>query len=641
MNRYRYLILSLTLILNVGFTHAKSNCKWGKVSKQDLALKECSFEKDAEAVVLFDNCSVTVSYSMGVIYNRHVRIKLLKETALNRADIHLSYYRKNAMENISNIKAQTINVSPNGKLEKLDVDSKSVFTVDVDDNYGEKRFSLPQVKVGSIIEYKYSLHSKFYTFLDTWYFQTDIPTVHSQMELKMPEGFDYRLVMLGRQLQQKYNSASNKWSLNNLPSIKEEPYINNYKDYIEQIRFQLAGYYTQDNSLHGTIKYETTMTSWKQLAQEYDDELHSFYRKVWARKQLETILKGDENSWQKIEKIYDWVRLTLDWNGKYRLYPKQSPPQLVQSGIGTNAEINHLLVLLLREAGIISHPGLARTNDLGLIQKVYSMLSQFNQVMAYVEVNGKKMFLDATSKYRPYTLVSREDLNYTSFVVDSHNPRWELIMPSKYNREMQFLDLDFSNMEEPVARLALSQKGYYAAKNRNELTKNGFEGWGENLLEDIGLEGIVDTISVENFETVGKSLNIKCSFSWETDSDKEELVHLNPFLLNQRRKNPFQADSRQYRIDFNFPFQEGCNIKIIPPVGYEFVEFPKSRRILLPNHIGKFELYTKKEGADLKIRTKFEINHSSVSHQYYTDLKEFYHQMIKALQEQVVLKKTI
>lgn len=68
----------------------------------------------------------------------------------------------------------------------------------------------------------------------------------------MPESFRYNMVMFGSILQAKYpESKSNEWTMTNMPSIKEESYVNNYHDFIEQLRFQLAGYFTRDKSSWG------------------------------------------------------------------------------------------------------------------------------------------------------------------------------------------------------------------------------------------------------------------------------------------------------------------------------------------------------------------------------------------------------
>jgi hypothetical protein len=103
------ILRSVLLLLFLKFTICTLNAqkiKYGKISKDEFALKECSYEKDASAVVLSKTCSVDLSYSV-IRYFHHVRIKIVKEEGFDQANIKLSYYRKDKLENISGVKGQT------------------------------------------------------------------------------------------------------------------------------------------------------------------------------------------------------------------------------------------------------------------------------------------------------------------------------------------------------------------------------------------------------------------------------------------------------------------------------------------------------------------------------------------------------
>ncbi len=66
----------------------------GKVDKADLQMKECDFDKNAEAVVLFDvaelYCNLN-SNGADINLDRHIRIKILKDKGLKNADIHIPF----------------------------------------------------------------------------------------------------------------------------------------------------------------------------------------------------------------------------------------------------------------------------------------------------------------------------------------------------------------------------------------------------------------------------------------------------------------------------------------------------------------------------------------------------------------------
>lgn len=632
MKTYILVILMTFLTMN---SFAKG-VKYGKYSKEEILLQECPYETDAVAVILSETCVVDLSYAM-IYYKHHVRIKILKEEGLKYANVELPFYRKNNLEKISGVRGQTVYFHENGKKEVTNLSSKTVFTVDEDENYGEVRFSMPNVKVGSIIEYKYTTNSKFYNYLDTWYFQSEIPTHYSSIKVNMPDTFRYDMLMFGDRLERKYSTEkTNMWTLNHLPSIKEEEYINNYRDFVEQIRFQLTGYY---KSAAQGPEFVTTLTSWEKLASEYMSNIDFLGRKAFAKKQVEQILDGSENNWEKIQKIYDYVRLNVKWDGKLRIYPKKSAPKILEEQTANSAEMNFLLVLMLREAGLKVNPALARTNDRGLMQIKYPLMSQFNQVLACVEVFGKKVFLNAVSKFRPYDLLAVRDLNFRAFVLDKKSPQWEKIVPFDRNRQNILVEYNLTDIENPTCKFASQESGYYAASSRSRLANGQKENWLKRYINITELDIDEDIIELENEEDVNKPLKGEASFPIGEDWDlNSELIYLTPFPA-QVRKNPFLAETRQYKIDFNYKRSQTINVKIILPKECSVEDFPQSKAITLPNDGGKFTLASRVSGNELQMRAYYSINKPNFSKDYYPYLRAFFSEISTLLNAQVVIKK--
>src|SRR5205823_6218010 len=100
----RLFVLALTQLVNV-ISNAQqlSVPPFGEVDKVDLEMKECTFDKNAEAVVLFDVGKVYCNYynnSLGASTDleSHVRIKILTQKGLDLANVHLSYLHYNHSE---------------------------------------------------------------------------------------------------------------------------------------------------------------------------------------------------------------------------------------------------------------------------------------------------------------------------------------------------------------------------------------------------------------------------------------------------------------------------------------------------------------------------------------------------------------
>ena len=158
MNKFFTLLLlgAASITANAQTAPAPATQPYGKVDQADLEMKTCDFEKDANAEVLFDKGSVYYGADLYSITNEiHRRIKIFNDNGKTAADIHIPYYGGNHLEYVTGIQAQTINLV-DGKVEITKLDKKLIYTKIIDKWRNEITFTMPNVKPGCIIEYKYN-----------------------------------------------------------------------------------------------------------------------------------------------------------------------------------------------------------------------------------------------------------------------------------------------------------------------------------------------------------------------------------------------------------------------------------------------------------------------------------------------------
>ena len=153
----------------------------GKVTLAELEEKEHPVEKDAEAAVLFDIGRTFFEFDINkgfkLVTEVTTKIKVYKKEGYSFADISVPIYVGDSeIERVSFSKAITYNLV-NGKIEKTKMKSDGEFTEKVNKYWSVVKISLPNVREGSIIEYKYELTSPFLSNLPEWYFQKSIPEV--------------------------------------------------------------------------------------------------------------------------------------------------------------------------------------------------------------------------------------------------------------------------------------------------------------------------------------------------------------------------------------------------------------------------------------------------------------------------------
>ena len=140
-------------------TTIEPNLKWGKPTEQELTMTVYEEDKDAPAVVL---CQLTnVSYTMDfhnyfVNYEVKTRIKVLTDAGKDYANVTIVYtdnpQRQYSQEEIEDFKAVAYNLE-NGKVKKTKIGLDQIFKERVNDDYIRAKVAIPQVKVGTVIEY--------------------------------------------------------------------------------------------------------------------------------------------------------------------------------------------------------------------------------------------------------------------------------------------------------------------------------------------------------------------------------------------------------------------------------------------------------------------------------------------------------
>ncbi len=615
--------------------------KWGKITKNEINITECSFEPDAEAIILFDKGVLSFGNSK-IIIEKHRRIKVLKEGGIDHADIEIPFYVGNRLENISGLKAQTINIDADGNPIIEKVSSKNIFKIDKSDNWKAYRFTFPNVKKGSLIEFSYNLYTENYQFLDGWVFQNEIPTLSSTFSAAIPESMDYRVLFEGYQTITKYGDAKpvSEWTLEKLRSIKEEPYVANYYDFMEKIRFQLAGYKRRKDSHGGGVEYVTTMTSWEELALErLNDDNYSGYlnRNAKAKTILEGIITETDSDEEKIKKIHNYVTTNFNWNGKNRIYTTQLFGAFLESRSGNSAEINLFTTLLLSRAGLTANPVLLSTRDHGSVSKTYPFITQFNYMVSNVSIGDKDMLIDATDKYLPVELINREALNKIGYLLDKKSPRWITITPNNSTSETIFIMGAMDEKGMFTYDTSIKYKGYEAHRERMNSKKQKFSEFLEGALTGDDYELLATTIT--NQENIEEPLDYQFTVTTNNNNHGKQIIYLQPILINNYKENPFKTEFREYPVEYPYPFSESYIFSFDLPDGYEFTEIPKSINSSLPEDFGRFIYIARKTGNKLQISAKFKINNSNVPARLYPSLREFYNIVVAKMAELVVIKK--
>jgi len=600
----------------------------------EINMKECPFEKDADAVILLDEASSDFGPDYQLITLRRIRIKILNERGLNRAKIVIPFYSKEDFEYIRNIEAVSIYQSSLYTLDK-----KSIYTEKVDQNFSNIKFALPNVKVGSIIEYRYESVMKDYGGLTHWLFQSDIPTVKSCYLLHMIPNAQFSYVVTKKPnypitIKQLENEGKTYFEMNNIPSLHFEPYMDAVKDYLQKVEFQFSGYISE---FGGKRNVNTT---WEQVAYSLatDKELGGVVKKdVAIPDELKQLLSKENTNTGKMTVIYNYVRKHFTWNGYDGKYAMNGLKKLVDTRAGSAGEINLLLLNFFQQNGIESYPMLVSERDNGRIDPRFPFIDRFNKTIAYVMVDGKNYILDATQKYCPPGLTPFPLLN-----------TYGLIVNKKTTDVISIADDSESFKTITVIKSKLDKNGSlagYATVFNYDYAK---------LLQTEAIKEDEKKFIRENYEAEYEGLKVE-EFNYENiDSDSAELVEhvtftdqfdesggyilLNYNLFTSLRKNPFVRDERFTNVNFGFPMKMEIEETIDLPENSKLDAIPKNRKLTTPDKDISISREIQQNGNSITIRLKFSQEVTLVPFEFYAGLQDFYKTMVDMLNEPITVK---
>jgi len=149
---------------------------YGKVTKDEVSMTSYQKDTTASAVTIYKNAYASYNYGVNgfeIEYCYETKIKILKSEGTEYANIAIPFYNNgksgSTKEIVSGIEAYAYNIE-NGKIIKTKMNKSYIFEEKINENYKQIKFSIPSVKAGTVIEYKYKLISEFYINFPIWLF---------------------------------------------------------------------------------------------------------------------------------------------------------------------------------------------------------------------------------------------------------------------------------------------------------------------------------------------------------------------------------------------------------------------------------------------------------------------------------------
>lgn len=614
---------------------------WGKVYNEDKLLKVCDFDKEADAIVLLDEAVSDFNADYNLVTWRHKRIKILKEKGIEWANISIPFYARDGFQSVDDIAGFAYNFDSDGKQNTVALERKSVFTEPSSEYWHRKKFTFPGLKAGSIIEFKYAVTSKNYQGLDDWYFHDELPVLESKYDLSIPANTEFAYLVhksdqLPIEIKPDKQNGRIFFEMKNIPGLRDEPYMDARRDYLQRVTFQLAA-----TGASGFGKQKHT-TSWEEVSRELMSSPafgSQIGKNISGTEDFITLMKLLPAPVEKMKRIYNYTRNYMEWNGMYGIYVSDGVKQAWSKKTGTVAEINMVLLNLLLEAGLDAYPLLVSERRHGKISQQYPFLDDFNALYVMVIIGDKNYFLDATDMQTHAEMIPATILNTTAYIV--HRKKGGLINITDQSflyKESITNNIKINKDNSISGSLFISSSDYARSQRVRQYRRNkqkyidAFRGASSDIT--------VDSFDIKNLDTDTLALREFVMYKGKANGSAE-YIFVNVNLFSGFESNPFLAESRF--SDINFGFKQNINVStyIDIPAGYAPEELPKSLQLVNADKtvICVREIFHDTPGNKILARFRIEFRKSLYTADEYGELKEFYKKMVDMLGEPIALKK--
>jgi transglutaminase-like putative cysteine protease len=631
--------------------------KFGKITPNQFTLS--SADTTASAEVLYDYGKLYFEASSGELwmsFTHHVRTVIRKKSAYDRATIELPVRqgKQGQHEFIYEFDGYTYNFA-NGDVSIDRFQKGGHFTEKVSADYWVEKYTLTNVREGSIIEYRYTIHTPFSVSYNprTWRFQQDVPVHWSEYQVSIPDYFYYKMLQGGylplfinenRRSnlnllpgQEAVGTSDYRFVVKDAPAFRNEAYITTDDDYLSKIDFELASYQIPGNMI------KDLSVTWPALDQTLlrdTDFGGQLKRNSFLRETANALVKQHADTLGRIEAAYNFIRQSIKWNEEASIWSLQGIKKVFENKKGNAADINLMLIALLREMNIDANPVILSTRSHGRVNEAYPLLKKFNYVVATVMVGGKDLLLDATDVYLKPGMLPVRCLNGTGRLVHDTNPRFISLVPNERDSEVHTGKFTLDSEGDLTGTLTHSHGGYSAWSARKTFATEGQT----KYLDEVRKKRPAWQIDKAEFQGKGidgNTFNELYSLTIpEACSRAGDRLYFRPMLTEAHSKNPFKDPERLYPVDFGVAIDETYNARYALPEGFQVEETPKPVSVSLPNNGGRF-IYQVSVSAEneLLVTSRILLRQTMYYADDYPALREWFAQIVAKHAEQVVLKR--
>jgi hypothetical protein len=579
--------------------------------------------------------------------DNYFRIKILTEEGRKRGNVEIPFSK--AYENITGIHARTI--KPDGTIVEFD---GKVFEQTVARarqlRYLVKAFNLPNVEVGGIIEYFYTIDFKeHYIYGSNWILSEELFTRNARFSLKPYSSYDNRF-HLRWTWQQLPADASPKQGPNgivemqahNIPAFQKEDYMPPENELKVRVDF----IYDEESPENDPNKF------WQRIGKKRNGALEGFVGKRKAMEEaVSQIVSPNDPPEVKLRKIYDRVQQIR--NTTYEIHKTEQEEKrenekaatnvedVWKRGYGDGVQLTWLFLALARGAGFEAYGCWVASRSQYFFNPKLEKSGELNANVALVKVNGKDVYFDPGGAFTPYGMLTWSETGVTGLRLDSDGGSWiQTTLPdpqqSQIRRDAKLKLTDtgdvegtftvtYTGLEAMYRRLELRHEDATARKKYME----------ESAKEQIPAAADLDLTNQPDWDATETPLvavfDIKIP-GWASSAGRRAMLPVGFFSAHE--KHIFEHANRVFPIYFEYPYEKMDDVTIELPAGWRVNSAPPQQA--QPGKVVSYELKVENSNNTIHVTRKLDVDILMLESKYYPALRNFF-QAVKTGDEQQIL----
>lgn len=639
--------------------------QWTTPTKEELFMTSQAQVPGAPAVVLFKEEITDDHLHMWSVY---VRLKVLTEKGKDYSNVELNYAseRDGGGYTVGDISGRTIH--PDGAVipftgkpyEKLIEKTQGA-------KFMAKVFTLPDVEIGSIIEYRFTRRYDDHYFIPPhWYIQSELFTRNAHYVWK-PTGQQlisnddrgqltnsiawFPVLPADAKLQQTRLPAATmqreqlvfELNVHDVPPSPEEEFMPPIKSFSYRVLFYYTPYRTFDEFWTSEGKY------WSKRR----DKFIGPGPKVTAA--VHQLTTPSDTPDQKLRKLYaavmrlentDFTRERTTTEEKAQgLGEIRTTDDILERKRGSGDQLAELFVAMARAAGMKSYLVFVTSRDRSLFTANYPSLSQLDDYIAIVNVDGKEQFFDPGSRYCPYQHLAWKH-SFVNGIRQTDNGTAIAETPGdsyKASRVERIADLTLDDHGVATGSLKMTYTGAPALNWRNRALSGDDASLRRELRTSVEhlLPGGMDVqvISIEKLEDYEQPLVVRFNVKGAIGSTTGKRLLLLGDIFMTNAKPTFPHEKRDVPVDLQYPQMIQDAMRITFPTSIKVESSPAPDKFQFKNYAA-YALSSTPGTNSITMRRDLLFGEVLYLPKEYPELREFYNKFETKDQENIVLTAT-